>query len=254
MKDIRELCASMWRYFIEAVTVKYADFRGTASRKEYVSFVVFYWIIFGLIAAISLLLCKVVSPDSAMRLGLNYIRKLYTIVLIIPWMAMSARRLHDAGFSIWLLPYTYSGTWSLFLRNILGAQYLSLMSINVSNIVVMSLLFPEAGSVLRYTLPTEPWQLAFVIFKALIPVFIFIALVALPSDANSEYVNKKYPPLEPWKRNMIVVGIVLFIGLGLFNPTLWSMAIGGLLLIMVMGSLVHLIVICKRRFFASDKT
>lgn len=254
MKDIRELCASIWRYFIEAVTVKYADFRGAASRKEYVSFVVFYWIIFGLIAAISLLLYKVVSPDSAMRLGLNYIRKLYTIVLIIPWMAMSARRLHDAGFSIWLLPYTYSGTWFLFLRNILGAQYLSLMSINVSNMVFVSLLHPSLAEVFLYTLPTEPWQLAFVIFKMLIPVFIFIALVALPSDANSEYVNKKYPPLEPWKRNMIAVGIVLFIGLALFNPTLWGRIIGGLLLITVIGSFVRLIVICKRRFFASDKT
>lgn len=76
------------------VLKQYADFNGRARRKEYWMFVLFN-IIFGIIAMV---LDNVLglAMDS---MGYGPIYLLYVVVLIIPGIAVSVRRLHDLGKS-----------------------------------------------------------------------------------------------------------------------------------------------------------
>ena len=80
------------------VLKQYADFNGRARRKEYWMFVLFN-IIFGTIAMV---LDNVlgIAMDS---MGYGPIYGLYVIVVLIPSIAVSVRRLHDLGKSGWML-------------------------------------------------------------------------------------------------------------------------------------------------------
>ncbi|HVN14070.1 MAG TPA: DUF805 domain-containing protein [Kineosporiaceae bacterium] len=79
------------------LTQKYADFTGRARRSEYWWFVVFS-IIVGIIASII---------DSIIRTrwnnGYGLIQMLANLALIIPGLAVGARRLHDTGRTAWWL-------------------------------------------------------------------------------------------------------------------------------------------------------
>ena len=75
-------------YFIDALK-KYADFTGRARRKEYWMFVLFY-IIFSAIAAVI---------DAI--LGTIALSLIYTLALLVPYIAIGARRLHDTDRSGW---------------------------------------------------------------------------------------------------------------------------------------------------------
>ncbi len=68
---------------------KFADFTGRARRKEYWMFV-----LFNLIVSI---ICSVV--DAA--LGTMFIGSIYSLAVLLPSLAVGARRLHDTGRSGW---------------------------------------------------------------------------------------------------------------------------------------------------------
>ncbi|QSX29232.1 DUF805 domain-containing protein [Shewanella cyperi] len=76
------------QYFIGAI-VKYADFTGRARRTEYWMFVLFYMIFYVLLAGLEYLL------------GASWIVTLFTLALLLPSLAVGARRLHDTGRSGW---------------------------------------------------------------------------------------------------------------------------------------------------------
>lgn len=75
-----------------AVLKKYATFSGRSSRAEY-----WYFVLFNFIFSIVISIISSVIGDSAGILGW-----LYTLALIIPGIAVSARRLHDIGKSGWM--------------------------------------------------------------------------------------------------------------------------------------------------------
>ena len=75
-------------YFLDALQ-RYADFTGRARRKDYWMFVLFY-LIFYIGAAIL---------DGL--LGTVFITLIYSLGLLIPSIAIAARRLHDTGRSGW---------------------------------------------------------------------------------------------------------------------------------------------------------
>lgn len=80
-----------------AALKKYADFSGRARRKEYWMFVLFY-VIFGILAVV---LDKVFKTSiEGEDYGLIYMA--YILLFLSPYLAVTARRLHDIGKSGWM--------------------------------------------------------------------------------------------------------------------------------------------------------
>jgi uncharacterized membrane protein YhaH (DUF805 family) len=84
---------------IKTVFVKYADFKGVATRAEY------WW--FSLFSLIMSVVLNVLMGDpndpNAVASGISLV---WSLGILIPSLALSVRRFHDAGFSgKWLLLY-----------------------------------------------------------------------------------------------------------------------------------------------------
>ncbi|ABO24857.1 DUF805 domain-containing protein [Shewanella loihica] len=75
-------------YFIGALK-KFADFTGRARRKEFWMFTLFYIIFYAVAATIDVVT------------GLYMLSGIFSLALLIPTLAISARRLHDTGRSGW---------------------------------------------------------------------------------------------------------------------------------------------------------
>ena len=81
---------------------KYADFNGRAQRKE-------YWIftLFNLLIVLALYVAEMVtiSSSDSHDVGTAFFGVLcvYALASFIPGLAVAVRRLHDAGFSGWLV-------------------------------------------------------------------------------------------------------------------------------------------------------
>lgn len=75
-------------HFVDALK-RYADFTGRATRTQYWMFVLFY-----VIAYIVLMTIDV-------ALGINVLTMIYALALMVPHLAVTARRLHDTGRSGW---------------------------------------------------------------------------------------------------------------------------------------------------------
>lgn len=76
----------------------YATFTGRARRKEYWMFVLFY-VLFSIGVSIIDQVLGTTDPDT----GVGYLGGLYYLALLIPSLAVGARRLHDTGKTGWLL-------------------------------------------------------------------------------------------------------------------------------------------------------
>ena len=84
---------------IKTVFSKYADFRGVASRSEYWWFSLFSFIV----AVVLDLLMGDANNPNAVASGVSLV---WSLGILIPSLALSVRRFHDAGFSgKWLLLY-----------------------------------------------------------------------------------------------------------------------------------------------------
>ena len=70
---------------------KYADFSGTATRKEYWTFYLFY------------LVAMVISGFIGGLLGIATLSNIVLVFLLIPLIACGARRNHDVGKSGWFM-------------------------------------------------------------------------------------------------------------------------------------------------------
>lgn len=75
-------------YFLDALK-QYASFTGRATRKQYWMFVLFYLIFY------------IVAVVIDMVLGTMFITPVFALGLLIPSIAIAARRLHDTGRSGW---------------------------------------------------------------------------------------------------------------------------------------------------------
>lgn len=77
------------QYFIAALK-QYADFTGRATRTEYWMFILFY-LIFYIAAAVV----------DTMVLGTMVLTSIFALALLVPSIAIAARRLHDTGRTGW---------------------------------------------------------------------------------------------------------------------------------------------------------
>ncbi|MGW6275876.1 DUF805 domain-containing protein [Kribbella sp. NPDC055071] len=99
------------QWFIDVITKRYAQFDGRARRKEFWMYVLFWFIgsvIFGILDQILGLDFKSGSGSNALRAG-GWLEYIYYLVLLVPTIAVSVRRMHDKDRSgwwvlIWLIP------------------------------------------------------------------------------------------------------------------------------------------------------
>lgn len=70
---------------------KYADFQGKATRKEFWLFLLFFYVVTfigGIFDAIA---------------GTDFIGNLFVLALLLPYLSVAARRMHDVGKSGWFI-------------------------------------------------------------------------------------------------------------------------------------------------------
>lgn len=106
------------RYFLDVLKNKYMQFSGRASRSEFWYFILFYFIISFLLSMLDTLLGTsytyeiatntLVTGDAqmasaAVTQSIGYLGLLFGLVMFLPSIAISIRRLHDTGKSGWWL-------------------------------------------------------------------------------------------------------------------------------------------------------
>ncbi len=89
----------MWKLYIECYTKKYFDFKGRASRKEYISFMLFNIIVLCL-PFLLILISKSTLDEKFTNQFILYFVLIYVVVSLIPALSLWARRLHDFNFRV----------------------------------------------------------------------------------------------------------------------------------------------------------
>ena len=84
---------------------KYVDFTGRAARSEF-----WYWTLFGVLAQIVGAII-----DSALGSPVSPVQSLVGVVLLLPGLAVSARRLHDLDRTAWWLLLIFTGIGIILL-------------------------------------------------------------------------------------------------------------------------------------------
>ena len=85
---------------------RYATFSGRASRSEY-----WFFILFGILGGIVTLIIDVMILDYSIESEYTPINLIFSLILIIPSIAVACRRLHDVNKSGW---------WQLIWLTIIG--------------------------------------------------------------------------------------------------------------------------------------
>ncbi len=108
------------KWFVEALTRKYATFEGRARRTEYWYFVLFY-----VLAIVALAIVDVIVGTYNEESGLGLLSGLFMLATILPSLAVLVRRLHDTDHSGWwallnLVPFV--GALVLLVFTVLDSQ------------------------------------------------------------------------------------------------------------------------------------
>lgn len=110
LRDTRN--TGLWSYFRRSLTTDYATFRARARRKEYWGFALFWYLGFAVICALCLVLDQTMGNIGSTQTPYVTIVVGAAAMLgsIIPWLAVTVRRVHDIGLSGWfvllsLIPY-----------------------------------------------------------------------------------------------------------------------------------------------------
>ena len=82
----------MFNLFLKCYTQKYFDFRNRANRLEYISFILFYSLLCLLINLLSIIFQINYTYTSVVILAIQ-------LFSLLPQIALTARRLHDFGYS-----------------------------------------------------------------------------------------------------------------------------------------------------------
>jgi len=84
------------KWFLEALTKKYATFEGRARRKEY-----WYYVLFYFLAIFVLAIVDQVTGTLDEEAGIGLLSGLFVLATLIPTIAVTVRRLHDTGRRGW---------------------------------------------------------------------------------------------------------------------------------------------------------
>lgn len=91
---------SPWGYY-KKVWSQFGDFSGRARRREYWWFYLLNAVVFVLLMMPFVLMVDSTAPDQALLIMVPM--ALYALVMIVPYLAVTVRRLHDSGRSGWWL-------------------------------------------------------------------------------------------------------------------------------------------------------
>lgn len=107
---------SLWKYYVHAITRNYANFSGRARRREFWGFMLFHFLISYLLLIVGFIFfgsallhaIKEGSIGSALTvissvLVCATLGLIYGLVVFLPQLALTVRRLHDRGLSGWWL-------------------------------------------------------------------------------------------------------------------------------------------------------
>lgn len=108
---------SLFTYWLECFTKHYADFSGRARRREYWGTVLFNVIVqvalnVALVAVLAILFSSIeingeVTVSPLLFVLINIPRYIYSLVWLLPSLAVAVRRLHDIGKSGWNLLWIF---------------------------------------------------------------------------------------------------------------------------------------------------
>ncbi len=88
------------KYFIDPIKNHYVDFGGRATRTQYWAFVGFNILVAIVIAIVAAILGRISGALGGIAIGVYY---LFELAILLPSLALAARRLRDGGFTPWLL-------------------------------------------------------------------------------------------------------------------------------------------------------
>lgn len=113
------------KWYIKVIRL-YADFSGRARRKEYWMFTLFNFIFSSALLWVGCAIAPIFKNDPSLGpLTAVYAIMIYSLAVLVPSLAVAARRLHDAGRSGWLLLLLlvpYIGWVWLFVLLALGGK------------------------------------------------------------------------------------------------------------------------------------
>jgi uncharacterized membrane protein YhaH (DUF805 family) len=139
--------------FGQAIAVclrKYAGFRGRARRAEYWWFTLFY-----VLLAVAALVVDFVLGTIDMLAGLGLAGGILTIVLFLPSIAVTVRRLHDVNYSgLWLLGY-----YALLIAVLVYAG----MDMELVRTGAVAPIYVLAGALMLFA--TSAWLLVLLVLK-----------------------------------------------------------------------------------------
>jgi len=84
------------KWFLEALTKKYATFEGRARRSEYWYFALFYFLVIFVLAIVD-----GVTGTLNEEVGIGLLSGLFVLATFVPTIAVTVRRLHDTDRSGW---------------------------------------------------------------------------------------------------------------------------------------------------------
>ena len=82
----------MKKYYLNIITKQFSDFKGRARRKEYWMFILF-----------NTIFSIVFSFVDTLLIGSEITSNLYSLVVLVPSIAVGIRRMHDVGKSGWFI-------------------------------------------------------------------------------------------------------------------------------------------------------
>jgi uncharacterized membrane protein YhaH (DUF805 family) len=96
MKNNKFFQESIMNWYLDVVKNKYAVFTGRAQRQEFWYFILFYFLIYFALSVIDQ-----VTGAFDEETGTGLFSGLYMLAMLVPSLAVGARRLHDIGRSGW---------------------------------------------------------------------------------------------------------------------------------------------------------
>ena len=109
-------------YYLQALSSKYADFSGRSRRSEY-----WFFSLFSFFAAIILTMVDIAIGTFDHETETGLLASIYGLLVLIPTLAVTVRRLHDIGKSGWAMFVVYGsmcmiGFSTMFLATLSATQ------------------------------------------------------------------------------------------------------------------------------------
>jgi uncharacterized membrane protein YhaH (DUF805 family) len=109
-------------YYLQALSSKYADFSSRSRRSEY-----WFFTLFSFLAAIILTMVDIAIGTFDYKTEVGLLASIYGLLVLIPTLAVTVRRLHDIGKSGWAMFIVYAsmcmlGFFTMFFAMLSAAQ------------------------------------------------------------------------------------------------------------------------------------